>query len=73
MVLDDEANSLDTPLSTELFSSAVNVQAVKFCHFRYENVWLSIELIAHPTFPLHKIQTSHVKSLAVPMRVLALN
>lgn len=50
VVSNDEVEALDAPLSNELASSAVSEQLAELSHCSYEEVWMSAEEIADPTF-----------------------
>lgn len=71
VVSNDEFEALDAQFENELFGSAVNVQPVNFSNDHYEDGWLSVGQIAHLTFQLQDIQSSHVNLLAASMRALA--
>lgn len=62
--------SLDALLTTKLYGSAVNVQLVELDHYRYGDVWMTVNHIAGPTFPLPHIPRRHVKNLVASMREL---
>lgn len=46
------------------------MQPEKLSHCRYDDVWLTFDLIGDPAFPLVDVQSSHVESLATSMRAL---
>lgn len=71
MVSDDNFDALSAVLANDPTSSTVNRQQVDLSHYRYEEVTLSVEQIADPTFPLRDIQSSCVKILVALMSVLA--
>lgn len=72
---DDKVDALDAPLANELENRAVIMQLVELrelSHYRSRNVWMSLEQIADPTFPLRNVQSSHVMDLAASMRAFPL-
>lgn len=71
MVSDDELDPLATMLANEPTITAINVQQVDCIHDRYEKAWLTVKRTADPTLLLPHIQSSHVKSLAALMLMLA--
>lgn len=62
---------MGSPLGNVLAGSAFNVQPEELSHYSYEMVFLSVACLTAPTFPLHDVQKSYVKSLVPTMRVLA--
>lgn len=71
VVSDDGCDALDAPLENDLAGSAVGVQHAELCYYGYEEMWLSVEHIADPTFRLRVIQISHVKIMAASTPSLA--
>lgn len=61
VVSNDEINVMEAPLANELNGSVVDLQAVEFSHYRYDEVLMSMELITGLTFMLRGIQCSRVK------------
>lgn len=49
---------------------AINVQSAELRHCRYEKVWMSVEHIVYPKFPLHDIQHYQLENLVASMRAL---
>lgn len=68
-VSDDWFVAFDVSLPNKLAERAVNVRALVFSHFYYEEVCIIIEVLVNQTFPLRGTYQSHVKNLAASMRV----
>lgn len=71
MASDGELDALDALLSTNLTGSAVSVHHVELRDYCFKDVWLSVEQIAIPTFPLRNVYGNHVKILVATMRTFA--
>lgn len=52
MLLDDELDALDSPVTNDLSGGTVSVQPLEFCHYCCKDMCLSAEQIAAPTILL---------------------
>lgn len=71
LVSDEDLDATDVPLVNMLSDSAASLQPMELRPHHYEKVWLRVEQIVDPRFPLPDVQSSHVKNLATLMCALA--